>query len=108
MKKKIRKYSIHSISFLIGMLGIFNVWAESPKENKNQDDFSNSDQMLVSIQLEKKQVDSIIDKMILSGRISSDEGKEAKRFLANRQESDLEIIKSKLIAKVNAKATLDH
>ena len=106
MKARYGKYSVIFILFIIGVLGIFNAEAESLNENNTE--YKNIEQMLVAIHWEKKQIESMIDKMISSGRISSDEGKEAKNSMANIQEKDLEKLKIKLIAEVKAKENLEH
>lgn len=105
MKGKFRKLSLTSIPYILGIFVLANAHAEPASENKKE--YKNIEQMLVSIHWEKKQIESMIDKMIISGRISSEEGKEAKNSIANIQDSDLEKIKTKLIAEVKAKKNID-
>ncbi len=71
-------------------------------------EYKNMEQMMGSIRLEKKQVEGMLDKMIVSGRISSEEGTEAKRALASMKENDLENLKAMAIAEVKNKNLLDH
>jgi len=71
-------------------------------------EYKNMEQMMGSIRLEKKQIEGMLDKMIVSGRISSEEGVEAKRAIASMKENDLENLKSMAIAEVKSKKMLDH
>ncbi|RPJ74385.1 MAG: hypothetical protein EHM20_10685 [Alphaproteobacteria bacterium] len=71
-------------------------------------EYTNMEQMMGSIKLEKKQVEGMLDKMIVSGRISSEEGVEAKRALASMKENDLENLKAMAIAEVKNKKLLGH
>lgn len=81
----------------------------SIKETRADDiEYTNMEQMMDSIKLEKKQVEGMLDKMIVSGRISSEEGVKAKRALASLKEDDLENLKSMAIAQVKSKKMLDH
>lgn len=71
-------------------------------------EYKNMEQMMGSIRLEKRQIESMLDRMMESGRISSDEGAQAKRALASMKENDLENLKSKAIAEVKTHNLLDH
>jgi methyl coenzyme M reductase gamma subunit len=71
-------------------------------------EYNNLDQMMGSIRLEKKQVESMLDKLILSGRLSVDEGNKAKREIASLKDNDLENIKKTAIADVLRKKELDQ
>lgn len=71
-------------------------------------EYKNMEQMMGSIRLEKKQVESMLDKMVVSGRISPEEGREAKRALASMKENDLENLKTQAIVQVKQKKLLDH
>lgn len=71
-------------------------------------EYKNMEQMMGSIRLEKKQVESMVDKMVSSGRISPEEAKEAKRALASMKENDLENLKTQAIAQVKSSKMLDH
>lgn len=71
-------------------------------------EYKNMEQMMGSIRLEKRQIESMLDRMMESGRISSDEGAQAKRALASMKENDLENLKSKAIAEVKTQNLLDH
>ncbi|MFA6238720.1 MAG: hypothetical protein WC635_15400 [Bacteriovorax sp.] len=74
----------------------------------DETEYKNMEQMMGSIRLEKKQVESMLDKMVVSGRISPEEGREAKRALASMKENDLENLKTQAIAEVKQKKLLDH
>ncbi len=71
-------------------------------------EYNNLDQMTGSIRLEKKQVESMLDKLILSGRLSIEEGNKAKREIASLKDNDLENIKKTAIAEVIRKKDLDQ
>lgn len=71
-------------------------------------EYKNMEQMMGSIRLEKKQVEIMLDKMILSGRISEEEGVKAKRELASLKEDDLENLKNKAISEVKNNKLLDQ
>lgn len=61
------------------------------------------EQMIGSIRLEKKQIESMINKMIASGRLSPEEGSKAKREVASVKETDMEDLKKLAIAEVRNK-----
>lgn len=71
-------------------------------------EYKNMEQMMGSIKLEKKQVESMIEKLVVSGRITREEGVEASRALASMKENDLETLKTKAIAEVKSQKLLDH
>lgn len=71
-------------------------------------EYTNMEQMMGAIRLEKKQVESMLDKMVVSGRISAEEGGQAKRALASMKDNDLENLKTQAIAEVKSKKLLDH
>lgn len=71
-------------------------------------DYKNMEQMMGSIRLEKKQVESMVDKLVASGRINAEDAAKAKRELASMNDNDLENLKNKAIAEVKDKHLLDH
>ena len=71
-------------------------------------EYKNMDQMLSSIHLEKKQVESILDKMVDSGRISAEDSLNAKREIASMKDSDLENLKTQALAAIKNNRSLDH
>lgn len=71
-------------------------------------EYKNMEQMMGSIRLEKKQVESMLEKMVVTGRISPEEGQKARRALASIKEDDLENIKTQAMAEVKNKRLLDH
>lgn len=73
-----------------------------------ENEYKNMEQMMGSIRLEKKQVEAMVDKMVVSGRISAEDAMKAKRELASMKDSDLENLKSRAIAEVKNKQLLDH
>jgi hypothetical protein len=66
-------------------------------------EYKNMEQMMGAIRLEKKQVESILNKMIDSGRISAEEGGKAKREIASIKDNDLENLKIQAIALIKSK-----
>lgn len=66
----------------------------------NEEEYKNMEQMMGAIHLEKKQVESMIDKMVAIGRISPEEGMNAKREIAGMKDSDLENLKMRAIAEI--------
>lgn len=71
-------------------------------------DYKNMEQMMGAIHLEKKQVESMVEKMVASGRINSEDAAKAKRELASMNDNDLENLKNKAIAEIKDKRLLDH
>lgn len=71
-------------------------------------DYKNMEQMMGAIRLEKKQVESMVDKLVASGRINAEDAIKAKRELASMNDNDLENLKKKAIAEVKDKHLLDH
>lgn len=108
MKSGIKNYSFMCLLFL--SLSLMTTSKTLINETKADDEleYKNMEQMMGSIRLEKKQIEGMLDKMIVSGRISSEEGVEAKRALASMKENDLEDLKSMAMAEVKSKKLLDH
>jgi len=71
-------------------------------------EYKNMEQMMGAIRLEKKQVESMVDKMVASGRINAEDAAKAKRELASMNDNDLDNLKNKAIAEVKDKRLLDH
>lgn len=92
-------------SFLVCTFISFNLYASEPESDA---EYKNMEEMMGSIRLEKKQVESMLDQMMVSGRISTEEGQRAKRAIASMRESDLEKLKIQAIAEVKNKKLLDH
>ena len=72
------------------------------------DEYRNMEQMMGSIKLEKKQVESMVEKLAQSGRISKEDASKAKREIASLSDNDLENLKNKAVAEVKSKKLLDH
>lgn len=60
----------------------------------------NMSEMLGSINLERKQVEKIVERLEKSGRISAEEGAKVRREIASVQDNDLEQIKQAAIAEL--------
>ena len=71
-------------------------------------EYKNMDQMMASIHLEKKQVESMLDKMVDSGRITAEDSVNAKREIASMKDSDLENLKTQAIAAIKNNRSVDH
>jgi len=71
-------------------------------------EYKNMEQMMGAIRLEKKQVESMVDKMVASGRINAEDAAKAKRELASMNDNDLENLKNKAVAEVKDKRLLDR
>lgn len=71
-------------------------------------EIKNMEQMAASIHLEKKQVESMLDKMVVSGRISAEDSVNAKREIASMKDSDLENLKTQAIAVIKSNRSVDH
>lgn len=80
-----------------------SVWADELEA-----EYKTMEQMMGSIRLEKKQIESMVDKMVGSGRITQEEGIKAKREIASLKEDDLEDLKVRAVAEVKNKHLLDH
>lgn len=101
------KLKLCSFLLIVSILSLnFNAQAF---EQKDQDEleYRTMEEMAGAIRLEKKQIESMVDKMVNSGRISVDEGSKAKREIASLKDSDLEELKTKAIAEVKSKRLLD-
>ena len=60
-------------------------------------------QMLAQIKLEKKQMDNIVDKLVISGRMSPENAVRAKREIASVKEEDAEQIKSHVVSMLSSR-----
>jgi hypothetical protein len=109
MEMKLKK--TFSSTFLFSMTLFFSVSAipsATLAADQPDADYKNMEQMIGSIRLEKKQVESMVDKMVASGRINAEDAAKAKRELASMNDNDLESLKVKAIAQVKDKHLLDH
>jgi hypothetical protein len=71
-------------------------WSEEGVEVKDMG------QMLAQINLEKKQMENIVDKLVISGRLSPTYADRAKREIASVKEEDAEQVKSRMVALMQA------
>jgi polyhydroxyalkanoate synthesis regulator phasin len=71
-------------------------------------EYKNAEEMLGAIHLEKKQIESMVEKMVESGRISKEDGSRARREIASLQDSDLENLKSKALAEIKTNHLLER
>jgi hypothetical protein len=83
---------------IIGIIfsGVFScaVWADNLEVH-------NSNEMLSSVHLERKQVEKIVDLMVKSGRLTNEEGEKARREIASVKESDIDEIKNEAIKRLS-------
>lgn len=105
MKSILKNYSALVLLFFFAVSGMTY---SAVTVASDEMEYKNMEQMMGSIRLEKRQIESMLDRMMESGRISSDEGAQAKRALASMKENDLENLKSKAIAEVKTQNLLDH
>jgi hypothetical protein len=99
------KINLTTIHFFI-MACIVSSWVMASENPETE--YKSMDQMLTSIHLEKKQVESMLDKMVDSGRISAEDSLHAKREIASMKDSDLENLKTQAIAAIKNNKSLDH
>lgn len=72
--------------------------------NAQETEYHNLEQMLGAIKLEKIQVETMVDTMQSSGRISAEEAERAKREIASVKEEDIEEIKNQALKHIRAKS----
>jgi energy-converting hydrogenase Eha subunit H len=99
---KLKLYSFMSVLLMVSFVSI------SAADDQVEAEYKNMEQMMGSIRLEKKQVESMLDKMAISGRISAEEGSKAKREIASMKDNDLENLKTRAIAEVKSRRLLDR
>lgn len=99
--KSFKKYSY--LFSLLSLLMMGHIVCHSETVSAQDIEYKNMEQMLGAIRLEKKQIESMIDKMMTSGRLTQDEGIEAKRSIASVKEDDFEMMKSKMLAEAKTK-----
>ena len=99
---KLKLYSLMSALLMISFISI------TLAADQVESEYKNMEQMMGSIRLEKKQVESILDKMVVSGRITAEEGTKAKREIASMKDNDLENLKTRAIAEVKSKKLFDQ
>ncbi len=61
-------------------------------------------QMLAQITMEKKQMEIIVDKLVSSGRLSTEYAKKAKREIASVKDEDVKDIKMNIVAVLAARS----
>ncbi|MBC7538192.1 MAG: hypothetical protein H7281_05185 [Bacteriovorax sp.] len=99
---KLNLYSLLSVLVMISFSSL------TIADDQVETEYKNMEQMMGSIRLEKKQVESMLDKMVVSGRITAEEGSKAKREIASLKDNDLENLKTRAIAEVKSKRLLDR
>jgi polyhydroxyalkanoate synthesis regulator phasin len=99
---KLNLYSLLSIFLMISFSSL------TIADDQVGTEYKNMEQMMGSIRLEKKQVESMLDKMVVSGRITAEEGSIAKREIASLKDNDLENLKTRAIAEVKSKRLLER
>jgi polyhydroxyalkanoate synthesis regulator phasin len=98
--------SLLFLSILISFATVAN--ASENKSDDKEAEYKSMEQMMGAIRLEKKQVENMVDLMVVSGRISAEEGSKAKREIASMKENDLENLKSRAVAEVRSRKLLEH
>lgn len=64
----------------------------------------NMEEMLASVNLEKKQVEKMLEKLVKSGRLTPAEGELARREIASVKDSDLDQIKNDAIKSLSKRS----
>ena len=100
----IQKQKWLALCLILLFLSISSAFAVEASE----EEYKNMEQMMGSIKLEKKQVESMVEKLAQSGRISKEDATKAKREIASLSDNDLENLKNKAVAEVKSKKLLDH
>lgn len=100
MTLTLKKFSVICAAICLASL---SSWALA-----DEGEYQNMEEMMGSVRLEKKQVEGMLDMMMVSGRITAEEGQRAKRAIASMKETDLENLKTEAIAQVKTKKLLDH
>jgi polyhydroxyalkanoate synthesis regulator phasin len=98
--------SLLFLSLLISFVSVANASEGKPEDKEAE--YKSMEQMMGAIRLEKKQVENMVDLMVVSGRITAEEGSKAKREIASMKENDLENLKSRALAEVKSSKLLDH
>jgi polyhydroxyalkanoate synthesis regulator phasin len=75
---------------------------------QKDEEYKNIESMVGAIHLEKKQVESMLDKMVQSGRMSPEEGNKVKREIASVKDNDLEEFKARALVEVKSNKIFDH
>ncbi len=99
------KINLYSFGFLFFMTSASFI---SLAQDDAETEYKTMDQMLGSVKLEKKQIESMVDNLVSSGRIKPEEAQDAKRALASMNESDLEELKNAAVSEIKSKKLLDH
>ena len=104
------KLKLIFIFCMITLVSSFSLYAKDAMDagDQGETEYKNMEQMMGSLKLEKKQIESMVDKLVASGRINPEEAAKAKRELASMNDNDLENIKTKAMAQVKDKRLLDH
>jgi polyhydroxyalkanoate synthesis regulator phasin len=108
LKKSLKRLCC-SLTFSVVIAIVIVIGTPTLKASEELDaDYKNMEQMMGAIRLEKKQVESMVDKLMASGRINPEEAAKAKRELASMNDNDLESLKNKAIAQVKDKRLLER
>lgn len=104
------KIKLLSTFFIFAFIGAFitPTFATDYLIDQKNDDYKNMESMIGAIHLEKKQVESMLDTMVHSGRMSPEEGNKVKREIASIKENDLEDFKASVLVEVKSNKIFDH
>lgn len=82
---------------------VLSLYSGASRSDDDGVEVKNIGEMLAQITLEKKQMESIVDKLVVSGRISPDNAVRAKREIASVKEEDVEQVKMHMVAVINSR-----
>lgn len=92
---KINKIKLFTIILFISLnFYTASVYSSTLGEQENNNEVNNMDEMIASVNLEKKQIEYIVMKLVRSGRLTPEEGEKARREIASVKDTDVEGVKS--------------
>jgi hypothetical protein len=95
-------YSILALFITISISTTY-VCANENNENNENIEVKDMSEMMAQINLEKKQMEDIVNKLVLSGRISKENELMARREIASVKEEDIQEVKLNIISLLSAK-----
>jgi polyhydroxyalkanoate synthesis regulator phasin len=90
-------------TFLLALAYSRSSWSEDSVVTKSSSEVKNMGEMLAQIKLEKKQMENIVDKLVISGRLSPEHAIRAKREIASVKEEDTEEVKLQIMAMLSSR-----
>lgn len=94
---------LSSIIFATGTLAFAE---DKVGQNETLEEVHNLEQMLNALKFEKMQIESMVNAMVSSGRLSKEEAMTVKREIASIKEEDLENLRIQVIDKIKSKESL--